>query len=143
MLTKQPMKYRRLVWAAAICCVIIALSVAIFVWTRPFHRLRQALPRSATDIHDAVEDLFPDGNYFLKAKLSREKFGAYVARVGLHPMGPSLGANNFNGPFDRSLAWWDPLPDAEEEFVREDPQAREQIYAKYGKGYLYLKSVSY
>ena len=124
---------------------------------------RTALPWSASDIHDYgwSAGIPADHTYYLRARVTRPEFDAYVAKLELKlykPEQPSQTENpTGSGTFDpnkvlqtpywgdrgaqpkgRLDPWWDPSPDLSETYYR--PYRTGCTFAKYERGYLYLHS---
>ncbi len=127
---------------------------------------RTALPWSASEIHDYGESwaIPADHTYFLRARVTRQEFDAYVAKLGLKlykPEQPSQTENpTGSGSFDPNKMletpdwgdrgaqpkgwldpWWDPSPDLSETYYQ--PYRTGCTFAKYERGYLYLRSFDY
>jgi hypothetical protein len=126
---------------------------------------RTALPWSASEIHDSSNwgALPSDGIYWLKARITRAEFDAYVAEFNLKrytpsppPSGSESGGGSipglpkfgleplwgWGGPRTHGTKdsgwdpWWDPSRELAETYYSRRGMA--WTFAKYERGYLYL-----
>jgi len=133
---------------AIIGSVLLAVAIGWCGWAFLVRSdYRKALPPTATDIHEKRVDMFPDYTLFLKARMAREDYDAYVKKVGL---GPPLKIQT-NSPWEmwaegdgwgaKPPAWWNP--------TSADPgsvgasSGRANTLAQYENGYLYLVNFKY
>lgn len=130
-------------------------------------RYRTVLPWSASEIHDSNNwgALTSDGMYWLKARITRAEFDAYVAEFNLKPYIPDPRASDsesggigvpglpkfgleplwgWAGPRTHGTRdsgwdpWWDPSRELTETHYSRRGMA--WTFAKYERGYLYLHS---
>lgn len=135
-------KKRWLFGAAVIALVIWVVWPASDEWI-----FKQELPRSAQDVWEwkHADGFLPDYMDLLKARISREDFVRYVARLNLTPHSPSRKYDE--GPAEVFLNWgprddwWDPSLGLEGTYV--DQGQDTWTFAKYENGYVYLKSFNH
>jgi hypothetical protein len=127
-----------------IVVLVVAFGQRLTQW--PF---RHALPSNAQDIHEWFrEDGFlPDYAYKLKARISDKEFHAYVKRFELTPHHPDRQYSGDIKPWLHwrsqrpAIDWWDPSESLDNTFVRQVGDS--WTYAKWERGYLYLKSLDH
>ena len=104
------------------------------------NHFRSALPFSAQEVQTASVDLFPDWDYYLKAKLPEEDFPRYVQDLELQFCGDDpdfwVAWHGLDTP-----AWWDPTGDTSETYCLEEGDI--WTLAKYESGHVYLRAFSH
>ncbi len=133
----------------AIGLAVVVASLTWILWADQW-KFRRELPRGAEDVHEWIrEDGFlPDYSYMLKAKLTEKQFREYVERLELTPHSPMRHYTQDAQPWlrwdkghDAETDWWDPSESLEDTFVSQRGDI--WTYAKYERGYLYLKSLNH
>ncbi|MCX6164388.1 MAG: hypothetical protein NTU73_05925 [Ignavibacteriae bacterium] len=85
-------KSKKIILVSVISIIIIVLFFIVLNWIWNFTKeilspapteLKYSLPSTATDISDKFIDIFPDWEYYLKAKITQEEFYNYINELGL------------------------------------------------------------
>jgi hypothetical protein len=90
--------------------------------------------------------LFPDFDYYLKAKMPREDFEPYCATIGLTPHFPGRVYTDGDRLSWRSWSyhevdWWDPSESEEGTYVSQE--GHDWVFAKYENGEVYVRAFSH
>jgi hypothetical protein len=109
---------------------------------------RRALPASASDVHEASweDDLLPDYQYCLKARITCAEFDAYARRFALTPAAPGRvydDEQDWSGLdcLPGSEPWWNPPPTRDGVLIGQSGDT--WTTAAYHDGYLYLSSINH
>ena len=135
-------------WITIVC---ICLGLTVWGWRiLTVSPLRRALPWSASEIQEWSwsDGFLPDYSYQLKARISHEHFQSYVESLKLSPHTLSRRYDQPSSPWLSWSSspgfreqWWDPLPTLDATFVSN--HGDHWTYAKYEKGYVYVKSLDH
>ena len=130
---------------AVVGCYCLALLIRGDVPTQS--RYQKALPPTATDVHEVNVDMFPDWTLFLKARMSRADYDAYITKMGFGP--PSTVQTNSQWTMWADGKCWGATPPVWWNPSSSDPgtvgasSGRVTTLAKYENGYLYLVDFKY
>lgn len=107
---------------------------------------RRALPWSTRDVQSYSEtyELSGDSYYYLKARISKEQFEKYVAKLHLIHWERDRKIKesdiNWQNQLHQKLDWWNPGLSEDDTYSKTDTDF---TTAKFSEGYLYLRYTCY